>query len=562
MIKKARSFFGHQKGLICLAVIVGLSCFNSLAQVKKSSVENKPKLIVGIVIDQMRYDFLYRYWDKYSNDGFKRLLAEGASLENAHYNYIPTYTGPGHSSIYTGTTPSIHGIVGNEWWSRDKNKIIYCVADSTVKTVGSLTKAAGAMSPRNLLTTTIGDELRLSNNFYSRVYGVALKDRGAILPAGHSANGAFWFDGYSGNWVTSSYYTQQSPSWLKFFNNQNFAASFLQESWNTLLPIESYKESTADNVSWEGLFRTEMAPVFPHNLRAIFTTDTLLRYTLLNSTPFGNTLTRMMAQTLIDSEQLGTTAFTDMLTVSFSSTDYAGHKYGPNSVEVEDVYLRLDRDLGVFLNYLDTKFGKKNVLVFLTADHGVAHVPAFLSSHSIPAGVLSSAKLIDTLKLQCNRWWGAGSYILAFENQQIYLNRVLLSQNHIDLEVASNQIVQWLKNQKNIANAISASTGESALLKVPHAEELQNGFNEKRGGDVCVIFEPGYFEDLVKGTTHGTFYSYDTHVPLLFWGWQIAHQEIREPVSITDIAPTLASWLHIQEPSGCTGKVMNQIKTH
>ncbi|MBI3883925.1 MAG: alkaline phosphatase family protein, partial [Sphingobacteriales bacterium] len=338
------------------------------AQLRKPA---QPKLVVGLVIDQMRWDYLYRFNDLYTNDGFKRLLQQGFSCENTLIPYVPTYTAPGHTCIYTGSVPAIHGIVGNNWFDRTQNANMYCTEDSTVTTVGSNTKA-GKMSPGNLWTTTITDELRLSNNFKSRVVGIALKDRGAILPAGHSANAAYWYDDKAGKWITSSHYIKQLPAWLDSFNAKALPDVYMQQDWNTLLPIEKYDLSSADNKPYEGNIKGENTPTFPHKLSLIGND----KYEAFKTTPFANTYTFDLAKATIQNEKLGATnGITDFLAVSISSTDYIGHTFGPNSIEAEDTYLRLDRDIASFLQYLDGTIGKGNYLLFLTADHGVAHVP-------------------------------------------------------------------------------------------------------------------------------------------------------------------------------------------
>jgi predicted AlkP superfamily pyrophosphatase or phosphodiesterase len=474
---------------------------------------------------------------------------------NTHYNYMPTYTGPGHASIYTGTTPAVHGIVGNNWWSKINNAPMYCADDSTVQTVGAADKN-GKMSPRNLLTTTITDEVKLFSNFQSKVIGIALKDRGAILPAGHSADAAYWYDTKNGKWISSTYYMKELPQWVNDFNAQRWT-EFYNTDWNTLLPIEQYTESTLDNADWEGTFKSEKQPTFPHSMTKIIAADSSLKYSLIASTPFGNTLTRQFAESVLDNEKLGTGSATDFLAISFSSTDYAGHKYGPNSIEVEDVYLRLDKDLEILLNDLDKKIGRENVLVFLTADHGAAHSPNFSVAHKLPGGISDSKKIKDSLQLQMKNWYGEGSWIVGLENQQIYLNRKLMIQKNINADEAIAKCVNYLKqNFAVIQQVFAASMLQNQNLKTPFFKEMQNGFFEKRCGDIYITLESGWLEDMSKGTSHGTSYAYDTHVPLLFWGNNLKAIEINSAVEITDIAPTIANQLHIQEPSGCTGKVI------
>ncbi|MEO8088088.1 MAG: alkaline phosphatase family protein, partial [Bacteroidota bacterium] len=349
------------------------------AKVQPANTPAKPKLVVGIVVDQMRYDYLFRFKEKYSEGGFRRLMHDGFLFENANYNYVPTYTAPGHTCIYTGTTPSHNGIISNDWYDRELGKTIGCVWDSTMKPVGT-TSISGKMSPKNLLCTTVTDELRAASNFKSKVIGIALKDRGAILPAGHSANAAYWHDPYSNNWVTSSYYMAQLPTWAQKFNERKMVDSMLSKPWNTLLPVDSYVESTADDTPYEGLFKGETKPVFPHNLPEIKKDDE----ELIRKTPFGNTFTAMFAKAAIEGEQLGKGSNIDFLAISFSSTDYVGHMFGTNAIELEDTYIRLDRDLADLLSYLDNTVGKNNYLLFLTADHGAVANPIYNHDHNLP----------------------------------------------------------------------------------------------------------------------------------------------------------------------------------
>ncbi|HSQ44280.1 MAG TPA: alkaline phosphatase family protein, partial [Ginsengibacter sp.] len=340
----------------------------SFAQANK--VPAHPKLIVGLVIDQMRWDYLYRYYNLYSENGFKRLINNGFSCENTFIPYVPTYTAPGHTCIYTGSVPAIHGIVANDWYDKTAGKNMYCTDDSIVSTVGT-NSLEGKMSPRNLWVTTLGDELRLSNNFSSKVIGIAIKDRASILPAGHTANAAYWFDASVGKWITSSYYEKELPAWVIKENEKNLPDDYMSKDWNTLLPISRYTLSTGDDEDYEGNLPGEKTPAFPHKLSQI----TKGKYEVFKYTPFASSYTFDMAKQAVKNEGLGKGNFADMLAISISSTDYMGHTFGPNSIEAEDSYLRLDRDIADFLRYLDAQLGKGNYLLFLTADHGVVNVP-------------------------------------------------------------------------------------------------------------------------------------------------------------------------------------------
>lgn len=525
----------------------------NLTYAQKSASTVKPKLVVGIVVDQMKYDYVFRYWEKLGSGGFKRLMNEGMFCKDVHYNYVPTYTGPGHAAIYTGTTPATNGIISNDWYNRETAKTIYCVEDKKVATVGAK-DSLGQMSPRNLLTTTIGDELHVASTFKNKVIGIALKDRGAILPAGHSANAAYWWDGLTGDWITSTYYMTALPQWVVDFNNKKYPATYHKAGWNTLRPIKDYTESTADNTVYEGLFRGEKTPVFPHNIADSNSIDAI-KYT-----PWGNTLTRQLAEAAIEGEKLGQGETTDMLTVSFSSTDYVGHKYGTNAIETEDVYLQLDKDLETFLNFIDKKIGKQNVLLFLTADHAAIPNPQFLADHKIPAGYFNPTPMIDSLKKTLLQYYGDTNLFLAFDNDQIYLNRPLAESKKINIKQMQNEVADFCIKFEGIHNAVSASRFNETEYTTGVNHLVQMGYNRKRSGDVIIELEPGLIEWMGKtGTTHGSPYTYDTHVPLWFYGGLITNGTTSENIEITDIAATLSNLLNIETPNGSIGKPIQAI---
>ncbi|GAA3942131.1 alkaline phosphatase family protein [Chitinophaga oryziterrae] len=516
---------------------------NTQSKVKNA---NRPKLVVGIVVDQMRWDYLYRYSDRYTNGGFKRLLKDGFSCENTLINYTPTITACGHTCIYTGSVPAVHGIIGNSWYSRELGRDLYCAEDTSVSTVGS-TSAAGKMSPRNMLVTTIGDELRLSNNFQSKVIGVAIKDRGSILPAGHAATAAYWFDGATNNWISSTYYMKELPSWAKDFNNEKWPARYLSQPWTTLYPIESYKLSTEDNKPYEGSFKGATAPVFPYADPPIA------------ATPFGNTMTLEFAKKAVEAYQLGKGAVTDMLAISLSSTDYAGHQFGPNSIEIEDVYLRLDKDLDTFFKYLDATVGKGQYTFFITADHGVAHVPGFMEENKLPGKAYSDPKLITNLNQLVKDRFGIEKTIIAADNFQLSLDHDAIAKSGKNEKEVRDLIIANLLKQPAISNAFSLTELNTTTLAEPLRTMITNGFNIKRSGDIQYVLLPGYIEGGATGTTHGVWNPYDAHIPLVWMGWGIHPGHSNRTIGMTDITPTLAALLHIQMPSGCVGKVIEEI---
>lgn len=513
----------------------------------------RPKLVVGIVVDQMRWDYLYRYADRYSDKGgFRRMLSTGFTCENTLIPYAPTVTACGHSTIYSGAVPAISGITGNTWWDKDQNKTVYCTEDKNVNTVGTST-AAGKQSPRNMMVTTICDELRLATNFKSKVVGVAIKDRGGILPAGHSANAAFWYDAANGNWITSTYYMNELPKWVSDYNAQKNVDKYYEQGWSLLYPADSYVQSTADEKPYEA---KPFGPKFPYDMKAFAGKD----YGKIASTPMGNSMTAEFAKAALSGEQLGTDNITDFLAVSFSSTDYIGHTFGPNSVEAEDAMLRLDRELGSFLDFLDTKVGKGQYTVFLSADHGVAQVPEFMQENKLPGGRLMMPELMKQLNKKLAEKYKLENIVVSDDNYQVHLNHPALDSAKVD----KKELVQWLVSYLNTDPTVFRAFALEDLNKIPLPSVirtmLNNGFYPKRNGDIQVILKPGYTESFgTTGTTHGLWNPYDAHIPLLWYGWGIKQGKSNKEVYMTDIAPTIAALLHIQMPSGCVGKPLEEV---
>jgi len=515
----------------------------------------QPKLVIGIVVDQMRQDYIFRYWNKFGNGGFKKLMNEGYFYKNAQFNYVPTYTGPGHASIYTGTSPATHGIIANDWFVKELGKTTYCTADENVKSVGTESKA-GLMSPKHLLVTTIGDELKLNTNQQSKVFAISLKDRSSILPAGHSANGAFWFDGSNGKFISSTHYMQQLPVWLNEFNQLNLPNKYLSQGWQTLYPINQYTESIADNNNYELAPNKKDTAIFPYEYKNEIEKN---NYNVLRSTPFGNSITKDLAIACLKSEKLGTSKYTDMLCISFSSTDYVGHAFGPRSVEIEDVYLRLDKDIEELLNALNAHVGKDNYVIFLTADHGACDVPAHLKDLKIPAGYMNEDSLAKTIKTFCQNQYN-DSLVLSISNQQIFLNETKMTASRLNKFAVEHTLANYLLSIKGIAEAYP-----SEVLKYENYTEgnfkylIQKGYNHVRSGNVVFSYNPAWMEHHQKGTTHGASYSYDTHVPLLFYGMQIPKGSSVKKVNIVDIAPTISTILHMSFPNGTTGVPLEEV---
>ncbi|TLU98972.1 alkaline phosphatase PafA [Dyadobacter luticola] len=515
----------------------------------------RPKLVVGIVVDQMRYDYLYRYYDKYKEGGLKRLMNEGFNCRNNHYHYALTVTAAGHSAVYTGSMPGINGIIGNEWYDKATGQTVYCTDDNTVATVGSSNVTVGKMSPRNLLVSTVTDQLRIATNFRSKTIGVAIKDRASILPAGHAASGAYWFDSKTGNFVTSTYYMESLPAWVTAYNDKKMPAEYMRRGWNLGAPMEQYTQSTKDDVAWEGTLSGAAKPVFPHEL--IGTASDA--FGVMTTSPWGNTMTKEMAIAAIKGENLGKGTDTDFLAVSFSSPDRIGHMFGPNSIEQEDNYVKLDAEFADLLNFLDSWSGKGSYTVFLTADHGAMDVPAFWQDHKLPAGLMSATELTRVAVKALNDTYGEAKYISAIENYQLYFDKAILKEKKINVADAFQVVREALLPMDGVADVINLKDMGRAPLNTYQLELYKNNVNAKRSGDLQIVVQPGWFAATYKtGTDHGTPYNYDTHVPFLLYGWGVNKGETLRRTTIADIAPTISALLHILPPSGNVGNPVEE----
>ncbi len=528
-----------------------LGCGTASAQQSNAAAIERPKLVVGIVVDQMRWDYLYRYQKRYTDGGFKRLLGEGFSCENTMIPYVPSVTAIGHTCIYTGSVPSIHGIAGNNFVKDGKK--VYCTDDDSIKPVGT-TSGAALMSPRNLWVSTIGDEMKIASNGRAKVVGVALKDRASILPAGHNPNGAFWFDDQTGCFITSSYYMDRLPKWVEAFNDKRLPEQYLSQKWNTLYPKNTYTESTTDENEYENGIREGVKATLPLNLPELYKK---YGYGIIRNTPFGNSLTLDMAKAAIDGEQLGADDETDLLAVSCSSTDYIGHQVGTHAIETEDTYLRLDKAIADFLTYLDSKVGKGNYLVFLSADHGAMNNAAFLQDRRIPAGSWDASATAKKLNhVLAKEYPEAGDIVKTVMNYQVFFNRDEIKSKQLDFDNIKQTVVNVLKEDPSVLYACDMAKASTESIPEEVKSRIINGYNRERSGDVVIILKPNFYAHGMKGTDHGAWNSYDTHIPLVFMGWGIKHGATTKQTFMTDIAPTIAAMLHVQAPNGCVGKAI------
>ncbi len=541
--------------VFCLLIF---SFFAVYPQKSKNIPPERPKLIVGIVVDQMRFDFISRFYEKLEPNGIKRFMSEGTFCRYAYLNYYYTQTGPGHATIFTGATPSVHGIVTNEWYIPLKKQKVYCVDDPKVNTVGSNSNN-GKYSPINLMTTTFGDQLKLHYQFKSKVIAISLKDRAAILPGGKSADAVYWYDDETGNFITSSYYRNELPKWLKEFNDKKLSDLYLNRLWSPLLPINEYTESIKDSNKYEIGFGNNQF-VFPYDLKFISTKNKKeTDYSILKYTPFGNTILNDLAKAVILNEELGKDNIPDFLSISFSATDYIGHRWGPRSVEIQDTYLRLDKEIAHLIDFLENEIGKENVLIFLTSDHGVADHPQYLIDNKVNGGIFKQFLALSLLRTYLNAVYGEGDWVLGYSDLQIFLNRNLIEDAKLSLKEVQEKVASFLLQFHGVANAITAYSLQYQNFTDGILYYLQNSYNPKRSGDVLIALEPGWIEDSSYMYDHNTCYTYDTHVPLMWYGWKVPRLTLNRKVNIVDIVPTLCSFLQIEVPMGATGVPIQEL---
>lgn len=523
----------------------------------------KPKLVVAIVVDQLRYDYLDRFHHQFTEGGLKLLTDKGAFMTFAQYDYSPTITAPGHASYFSGSAPVMHGIISNEWFDKRTGQMMYCVSDDSVTGVGTDPQAeAGKMSPRNFIGATVADQMRLHWN--SKVIAISVKDRGAILPGGKKPAGAFWFEAATGNFITSSYYTNELPAWVKTFNDSKRADAMIGQKWERLLDEKEY--ANPDEAPGESRLSGENTSTFPHQVIKAEKDG----YEPILSTPFGNQLLAEFAKAAIEGEKLGQGSQPDLLCVSFSSNDYCGHRFGPYSQEVQDITLRLDRQFKDFFTYLDQKIGLKNVAMVLTADHGVCPAPEYSQSRGLDAGRPAVSDMMADLQMKASERFGPGRYFLASKggfkprltDGNLFYNHAVLQEKQLAPETLTAFVREWAL----ATGLFHAVYGREQLLegRAPGiiGKRVMNGFNGERSGDAVLILKPFYLPGGGKpsvGTTHGSPFSYDTHIPVIFFGQAFQPGRYADEFYITDIAPTLSAGLGIQEPPACMGKPMIRI---
>lgn len=519
----------------------------------------KPKLVVGIIVEQLRYDQLEKFRDRFGENGIRKLLNEGTFFKNASYNYILTQSAPGHATISTGTEPSFHGITSDNWYMPLKNEMIYCTHDAEVDPVGGSFEA-GLHSPVNLLSSTFSDELEMATNGNSKIFSVGLRESSAILSAGHASHGVFWFDNNTGSWMSSSWYMDSLPSWVNDFNALKLSESYLNNQWTTLLSPDKYSDCLPDSNSFEAGFNNIC--FFPYDLKKLSSKGIInpkRDFSLLRETPFGNSFTKDFAIRLINEEGLGKDDITDFLSISLSSTDYIGHRFGPSSVESADALLRLDRDIEQLLKYLNDSIGKKNVLIYFTAAHGISEIPSVLETKRIPTGYFRQNQALQLLKSYLNAVYGQGDWVKGYYEKQIFLNRIFIEDAKIPLEEIQKKVARFLIQFSGVASAYPYSAFEANDFSNGHLKRIVNSFTPQRSGDIIITLNPGWVEKDDHVTNHNSPYEYDSHVPLIWYGWTVNRASVTRKVSMTDIAATLSSMCKIPYPNACNGEPMIEL---
>lgn len=522
---------------------------------------DKPRLVVGIVVEQLKYDQLEKYRDRFGDDGIKRLINEGSYFKNASFQYMLTQSAPGHATIATGTEPSFHGITSDNWYLPLKNELIYCSKDISVNPVGG-SYESGLHSPVNLQASTFSDELEMATGRRAKSFGVGMKESSAIFSAGHAVDGVFWFDNVSGTWMTSTYYATKLPAWVNDINAPRPAESYLNGSWSLLKPQDYYSDCLPDSNAFEFGFSSRIT--LPYDLKKLRPKTGVFGskqdFSLIRETPFSNSLTTSFAIKLMQEERLGKDDITDFISICYSASDNIGHRFGPSSREAADCIFRLDDEVKTLLKFLNDSIGKKNVLVYFTSSHGISEIPAVLTSGRIPAGIFRQTQAMQVLKSYLNAVYGEGDWVKGYSERQIYLNRTLIEDARLSLDDVQKKVARFIVQFSGVAAAYPYSAFEANDFGNGNLRRINNNFNPQRTGDVIIALLPGWIEkegDYV--TNHNSPYEYDSHVPLIWYGWTVNRATVARKVNITDIAATLSSLCRVPYPNSCTGEPMVEL---
>jgi predicted AlkP superfamily pyrophosphatase or phosphodiesterase len=543
-------------GTIFLCVILFRTAFGQGAYIPPE----KPRLVIGIVVEQLRYDQIEKIRSRLGENGIRRLLNEGTYFQNASYQYMLTQTAPGYATISTGAEPALHGITSDNWYLPLKDELIYCTKDISVNPVGGSFES-GLHSPVNLLVSTFPDELKMASGKQAKVFAVGLKENPVIFSAGHAANGAFWYDNTTGTWMSSSYYADSLPGWVTDFNAMRYADSFLDDTWNLSRPARDYSDCLPDSNKFETGFNG--LNYFPYDLKKLSSKgrgSSGRDFSMLRETPFGNTFTTNFAIKLIENEGLGKDDVTDFLSICYTATDYIGHRFGPSSVEMADAVFRLDKDIENLLKYVTDSLGKRNVLIYFTSAHGISEIPGVLESNRIPSGYFRQNQALQLLRSYLNAVYGEADWVKGYQEKQIFLNRTLIEDSKLSLEDVQKKVARFLVQFTGVASAYPFSVFETSDFGNGNMKRIINDYSPQRSGDVIVTLNSGWVEkedDYVASSNSP--YEYDTHVPLIWYGWSINRATVTRKVNMTDIAATLSSLCRIPLPNACSGEPMFEL---
>lgn len=520
----------------------------------------KPTLIIGIVVEQLRYDQIERFRSRFSENGIRKLLNEGTFFQNASFQYMLTQSAPGHATIATGAEPSFHGITSDSWYLPLRNEQVYCTKDINVNPTGGSIEC-GLHSPVNLQASTFADELKVSSGGRSKVFAVGMKEHAAIISAGHAADGAYWYDNIAGTWMSSSYFYDSLPSWVNDYNAMKYAESFLNNPWTPARQPADYSDCVADSCKFEAGFNGQN--YFPYDLRKLSSRgkDGKNRdYSILAETPFGNTFTTGFAKKLIEMEGLGKDDVTDFISICYTATDYIGHRFGPSSHEMADAIIRLDMEIEDLLRYLNDNIGKKNILIYFTSAHGISEVPGILESMKVPSGYFRQDQALSLLKSYLKALYGDGDWVKGYSEKQVYLNRTLIEDAKIPLEDIQKKVARFLIQFSGVSAAYPYSAFEANDFSSGNLKRIINNFSPQRSGDVIVTLNPGWVEkEGISVTNHNSPYECDSHVPLIWYGWSVSRTAVNRKVNMADIAATLSSLCKVPYPNACTGEPMFEL---
>jgi len=514
---------------------------------------DKPRLVLGIVVEQFRPDYLVRYWDKFQDGGFKRLVNNGTNCTNVHFEQLIQKQSVGTATLFTGVNPSFHGIISDHWLNRLKSEINHCTYDENYMSMGC-NVVNGHCAPTHLLATTLGDQMKLMYNGHCKVYSVALNDPPALFSAGHAADGAFWLEEETGNMISSSFYFRKFPEWVSFFNEKRLPDLYLSKKWTTLLPLSSYEESLEDDYLLEKGYWNRWN-TFPHDLEKYH--KKAGSYKILKDTPFGNTLVKDFAINLMEQEEIGMDDIPDLVSVVFSSLNDANELFGPASVEMEDLYLRLDQDIAHLLNYIDFLVGMENTIVFLTSNCSSSYpVDYMIEELRLPVGIFKPLNAIALLKSYLNIAFGEGKWVKEYLDQQIYLNHELIERRNVSLEDIQKKAASFITQFQGVVFAKPACELEITSYSDGYLSAFQDSYFKKRSGDILIGLQQGWQPDIQYRKIS---YTENKHIPLIWYGWGISKNKITSKISATDMVPTICEMLRIPPPDFSKGTPLFKI---